>query len=191
MPHSWGRGSPIRFGSATAWSTCSPTGRFQMFSRNRAWSKQPFYGGYGLIAEDGLPKPAFNAFGCCTISAIERSATDSKSALVTRRNDGTLEIAAWNLFLPEDAGQPKNVTLALQGSAAKAHRATIYRLDATHGSLLAAYRAMGESGLLPIRSRLSSFAAPPQLPAPESKSIVGGQLTLMLPPQGFALIELR
>src|SRR3984957_8281997 len=24
--------------------------------------KQPFYGGYGLIAENGLPKPAFNAF---------------------------------------------------------------------------------------------------------------------------------
>ena len=24
--------------------------------------KRPFYGGYGLIAEDGLPKPAFNAF---------------------------------------------------------------------------------------------------------------------------------
>ena len=24
--------------------------------------KQPFYGGYGLIAEDDLPKPAFNAF---------------------------------------------------------------------------------------------------------------------------------
>jgi xylan 1,4-beta-xylosidase len=24
--------------------------------------KEPFYGGYGLIAEDGLPKPAFNAF---------------------------------------------------------------------------------------------------------------------------------
>ncbi len=24
--------------------------------------KQPFYGGYGLIAEDGLSKPAFNAF---------------------------------------------------------------------------------------------------------------------------------
>ena len=24
--------------------------------------KQPFYGGYGLIAEGGLPKPSFNAF---------------------------------------------------------------------------------------------------------------------------------
>ena len=24
--------------------------------------KTPFYGGYGLIAEDGIPKPAFNAF---------------------------------------------------------------------------------------------------------------------------------
>ena len=24
--------------------------------------KQPFYGGYGLIAENDLPKPAFNAF---------------------------------------------------------------------------------------------------------------------------------
>ena len=24
--------------------------------------KQPFYGGYGLMAEGGVPKPAFNAF---------------------------------------------------------------------------------------------------------------------------------
>ena len=24
--------------------------------------KTPFYGGFGLLAEDGIPKPAFNAF---------------------------------------------------------------------------------------------------------------------------------
>jgi xylan 1,4-beta-xylosidase len=152
--------------------------------------KQPFYGGYGLIAEDGLPKPAFNAFALLHHLGDERLATDSNSALVTRRNDGTLEIAAWNLFLPEDAGQPKNITLALKGSAAKAHRATIYRLDATHGSLLEAYRAMG-SPLSPNQQQIIELRRAAELPAPESKSVVGGQLTLLLPPQGFALIELR
>ena len=46
--------------------------------------KQPFYGGYGLIAEDGLPKPAFNALSCLHRLGEQRIALDSKSALVTR-----------------------------------------------------------------------------------------------------------
>src|SRR6202035_3458733 len=104
--------------------------------------KQPFYGGYGLIAEDGLPKPAFNAFTLLHRLGVERLANDSNAALVTRRSDGKLEIALWNLFLPEESGRPKTVTLVLKSSAT-AHRALVYRLDSTHGSLLAAYRAMG------------------------------------------------
>ena len=28
--------------------------------------KQPFYGGFGLVAEDGIPKPSFAAFESCT-----------------------------------------------------------------------------------------------------------------------------
>jgi len=45
--------------------------------------KQPFYGGYGLIAEDGIPKPAFNAFKLLHRLGNQRIAVDSKSALAT------------------------------------------------------------------------------------------------------------
>ena len=39
--------------------------------------QQPFYGGYGLIAEDELPKPAFNAFALLHRLGIERIEVDS------------------------------------------------------------------------------------------------------------------
>src|SRR5438874_4719189 len=66
--------------------------------------KQPFYGGYGLIAAGGLPKPAFNAFKLLHRLGTSRIAHSSSSVLVTRRDDGTLAIAVWNLVLPEEQG---------------------------------------------------------------------------------------
>lgn len=150
--------------------------------------KQPFYGGYGLIAEDGLPKPAFNAFKLLHRLGSQRLANDSNSVLVTRRSDGKLEIVVWNLFLPEAAGQPKNITLVLKKAAAR--RAFVYLLDSANGSLLDVYRAMG-SPVSPTSQQISELRRAAELPSPESKPLVHGQLTLELPPQGFALIELR
>jgi xylan 1,4-beta-xylosidase len=151
--------------------------------------KEPFYGGYGLIAEDGLPKPAFNAFKLLHRLGVQRLPNDSESALVTRRSDGTLVIAVWNLFLPEDQGAPKTVTLAIKGYSG-GHRARVYRLDATHGSLLAAYGEMGKP-VNPTSKQIAKLRQAAQLPAPELKSLPSGQLTLVLPPQGLALIELQ
>ncbi len=51
--------------------------------------KRPFYGGFGLLAEDGIPKPAFAAFELLHHLGEERLAVDSDSALVTRRKDGS------------------------------------------------------------------------------------------------------
>jgi xylan 1,4-beta-xylosidase len=151
--------------------------------------KEPFYGGFGLVAEDGLPKPSFNAFMLLHRLGNQRLANDSDSALVTRRSDGKLVIAIWNLFLPEDAGVPKTVTLAVQGRFG-VHRARVYRLDATHGSLLAAYRAMGKPAY-PTSQQVAELRQAGQLPPSELKSLVRGRLTLELPPQGLALIELE
>ena len=58
--------------------------------------KTPFYGGYGLIAEDDIPKPAFNAFKLLHKLGDERIQLDSESALLTRRKDGALVLAVWN-----------------------------------------------------------------------------------------------
>src|SRR5258708_33426519 len=100
--------------------------------------KQPLYGGYGLIAEDGLPKPAFNAFKLLHGLGNTRIALDSQSALVTRRDDGTIVMAVWNLFLPGASGLDKRAIITINGER-KNHRATVYRLDSTHGSLANAY----------------------------------------------------
>jgi len=151
--------------------------------------KEPFYGGFGLIAEDGLPKPSFNAFKLLHRLGVQRLPNDSQSALVTRRDDGRLVIAVWNLFLPEDQGVPKTVTLAVQGRDG-GHRARVYRLDATHGSLLAAYSAMGKPAY-PSSQQITELHQAAQLPAPELQSLTRGRLTLVLPPHGLALIELE
>src|SRR6202040_4456509 len=52
--------------------------------------KKPFYGGYGLVAEDGLPKPSFNAFKLLHRLGVERLPHDSQSQLVTPPNKGAV-----------------------------------------------------------------------------------------------------
>jgi xylan 1,4-beta-xylosidase len=151
--------------------------------------KQPFYGGFGLMAEGGLAKPAFNAFKLLHTLGQQRIAQDSNSAVVTRRADGTLVIAVWNLFLPEETGRPKTDTILIKGLPP--HRpARISRVDATHGSLLAAYDAMGKPAY-PTREQNVQLRRASQLPPPETRYFEHGALTIELPPQGLALIEVR
>ena len=63
--------------------------------------KNPFYGGFGLIAAGGIPKPAFNAFKLLHRLGQQRIDLNSNSALLTRRQDGTLvlgraaQVADW------------------------------------------------------------------------------------------------
>ena len=151
--------------------------------------KEPFYGGFGLLAERGLPKPAFNAFKLLHYLGNERIPVDSNIAIVTRRIDGSLVIALWNLFLPEEHGQTKQVSLSIRGLTGS-HHAVISRLDATHGSLLNAYEAMGrpQSPTLAEIERLREAA---QLGSPETQDVEGGQLFIALPPQGLAVIEIQ
>jgi xylan 1,4-beta-xylosidase len=151
--------------------------------------KQPFYGGYGLIAEDGLPKPSFYAFKLLHRLGEQRLENSSESALITRRQDGTLVMAVWNLFLPEDAGSPKTVTIKIIGPSAH-RRAFVYRLDSAHGSLLAAYKNMG-SPRNPTSRQIDELRHAAELPNPEIKALSRGQFTLTLPAQGLALIEFR
>ena len=151
--------------------------------------KEPFYGGFGLLAERGLPKPAFNAFKLLHYLGSERIPVDSNDAIVTRRIDGSLVIALWNLFLPEERGHAKQVALSIRGLTGS-HHAVISRVDDTHGSLLNAYEAMGrpQSPTLAEIERLREAA---QLGSPETQDVEGGQLMITLPPQGLAVIEIQ
>jgi xylan 1,4-beta-xylosidase len=150
--------------------------------------KKPFYGGYGLVAAYDLPKPAFNAFKMFHMLGDTKLSATGDDILATKRADGTLAIALWNLATVRSETKPKDVTLQLNSSRAK--HATIYRLDADHGSLLKTYAAMG-SPIYPTRDQLDKLKEAAKLPAPESATVKNGRLQLHLEPEALLLIELR
>ncbi len=151
--------------------------------------KKPFYGGYGLIAEDNLPKPAFNAFKLLHKLGDVRIALDSDSALLTRRQDGAMAMAVWNLFLPEQEGEPKSVTIVVDGMKRKTP-VLVSRLDASHGSLLAAYVQMG-SPVYPTPQQIAELRQAAELPPPQKMHFANGKLDLVIPPQGLVLLEFK
>ncbi len=150
--------------------------------------KKPFYGGYGLIAAYDLPKPAFNAFKMFHMLGDTKISATGDDILATKRADGTLAIALWNLATVRDQTKPKDVTLQINSS--RARHASIYRLDADHGSLLKAYAAMG-SPIYPTRQQLDQLKAAAKLPPPENASVKNGRLQLHLEPEALLLIEVR
>jgi len=151
--------------------------------------KQPFYGGYGLLAAGNLPKPAYNAFKLLHKLGDQRIAVDSTSALVTKRADGTLVLAVWNLFLPEEPGEPKQVTLTFKGLKGR-HHAIVSRLDESHGSLLGLYQRMGKPRY-PTQEQLTELRQAAVLPAAEEAQLKDNHITLQLPPHGLALVEIQ
>jgi len=98
-------------------------------------------------------------------------------------------IAVWNLFMPDEQGAPKDVIIALTG-ASGLHKALISRLDETHGSLLSLYDSMGRPRY-PTPRQLQELRQAAELPPGEEKEVQHGKITVRLPPQGLAVIEIR
>jgi xylan 1,4-beta-xylosidase len=150
--------------------------------------KTPFYGGFGLIAVDDIPKPAFAAFQLLHQLGDQRIAVDSDSALLTKRKDGTLVLAVWNYAPPGQGGSSKTVTLELKGT--KARQTVISRVDHEHGDVRPLYERMG-SPRYPTSKQIQELRHASELPAPEVRALKNGTFTLTLPPQGLAVIELK
>jgi xylan 1,4-beta-xylosidase len=156
--------------------------------------KTPFYGGYGLVAEDGIPKPAFDDFALLHELGDERLPARSDDVLATRRKDGTLVIAAWNLVEPgaqgtDKTGTDKTITLDLENIAAGA-RAVIRRVDGAHGDTLDAWKKMG-SPAYPTRAQIEMLRKASETGPPETREIRQHQLTLTVPPMGLAAVEIH
>jgi len=165
--------------------------------------KTPFYGGYGIVAEDGIPKPAYDAFMLLHELGDERLEAPRDQALVTRRKDGTLVMAVWNLVEPDTQGADKTVTIDVYGVGPlqtqavhgvpfeiKTTRAVVRRLDAAHGDTLAAWKKMG-SPAYPTEDQVEELRKASELGPPEEMPIKGHRLTLTLPPMGLAVIEVQ
>jgi xylan 1,4-beta-xylosidase len=161
--------------------------------------RTPFYGGFGLMAADSIPKPAFNAFAMFHRLGTQRLKLDSDSALATRTPGGALAIALWNYAPPAgtgaaytpppaNPGPTKSFTLKLTNVAPNAP-IKIWRLDADHGNVVKAFDAMGRPPF-PTRQQITALRTAGQPSPPESATLRAGALSLSIPPQGLVLITI-
>ena len=151
--------------------------------------KTPFYGGFGILAERSIPKAAFNDFALLHQLGETRLDVASNSVLVTRSKDSSLVIAAWNLFLPEDSGPPKTITLHFNGTA-HASRARVTIVDNDHGSPLPSFEKLGKPAS-PTNAQIQQLRRAAAMPQAQNLTIANGSLTLTLQPHALALIEVK
>ena len=150
--------------------------------------KTPFYGGYGLIAERGIPKAAYNAFALLHLLGNERLPLEANWALATKRADGSLAIAAWNYAAPEEQGRPIDVELKVAG-ASRLSKLRIHIVDRDHGSALTAWESMGRPSS-PSREQIGVLRNAAKLPTVEQRAFHAREtIHLHLEPKALAVIE--
>ena len=145
--------------------------------------KTPFYGGFGLIAEGGIPKAAFNTFAMLHRLGDRRMQPELSDALVTKRTDGTLVAAVWNYAAPSDTGAERRVHVRVNGWSSTA-RFHVEIVDPSHGSALAAWRAIG-SPRFPTQKQYEYLKQSATVTQKLNDS------SFILPAQGLALIEVQ
>ena len=151
--------------------------------------KQPFYGGFGLIAAGGIPKPSFYALQLLHRLGDQRIENSNPDVLVTKADHGRVIVAVWNLVNPGTTGAPKTVKLDFKGVDAGGV-VSIRRLDDKHGDTLGLYRKMG-SPRYPTQDQIDDLRQQSTLPDAEFEDLTDGSLTLDLPVNGLAVVQVR
>ncbi len=155
---------------------------------------EPFNGSFGLRAEFGINKPSYYDFALLHKLGEQRLANPSHNVLVTRRADGSLAIAVWNIVDPTpdphlDQHPTREITLVLKGVPARA-QVTARRVDATHGNPLPDYKAMG-SPQYPTPAQVAQLNSASALPPPEHLQLQSGELHLTLGTNALVLIDVQ
>jgi xylan 1,4-beta-xylosidase len=150
---------------------------------------KPFVGMFGLRAEGGINKPSFYDFALMHQLGNQRLANESKNVLVTRRQNGDLAIAAWNLVDPDKQGGPTSMDLTISHVRPDAE-VSIQRVDDDHGNPLKKFAALG-SPLYPTPEQVKEMNTASTLPAPEQAKLKNGKLSLQLAKNALLLITIR
>lgn len=148
--------------------------------------REPFYGGFGTIAAGGIKKPSYYGYALLHMLGEERLANDA-NLLVTRRKDGALVVAVWNVVDPDKKGAEQSLALQFQNVPPNG-RVVIHRVDATHGNVLPTYEAMGKPRY-PTMKQIEELNQAAALGEPEKTFLKDGQLQIKVPVNGLAVME--
>jgi xylan 1,4-beta-xylosidase len=163
--------------------------------------RSPFYGGFGLLAANSIPKPSLNAFRTLHKLGDQRISVASESALATTTANGGLAVALWDYAPPTGtgatytmptgpAGPAKTFDLELKNVPANAS-VQLWRVDDDHGNVLKAFDAMGRpAGDLTQEQVIKLRAAGEMAPA-EHIHLKQGKLQVTVPAHGLALVVIE
>ena len=161
--------------------------------------RKPFYGGFGLIAEDDIPKAAFNAFAILHKLGTTRLDPEARSALVTRTSSGNVAIALWNYAPPDGTGprytpppatrQVRTFTITIRGVSPSA-RGELWRVDDRHSNVLQAFDAMGRPRW-PTPAQIRELRGAGRLAPPQQVKLKGGRIQVAVPQHGLFLLRLN
>jgi xylan 1,4-beta-xylosidase len=151
--------------------------------------RQPFHGGFGLIAAGGIFKPSYVAFELLHKLGTVRLQQDDPDTLVTRRNDGAVVLALWNLIDPGATGGPLRINLRF-AHVKRSAQARLLRLDALHSDAFAAYEKMG-SPQYPTQSQIQTLRKDAELHPAEVLNMRNGEVQLQLLENELAILILK
>jgi xylan 1,4-beta-xylosidase len=149
----------------------------------------------------GIARPSFNTYKLLHALGEERIAAQGP-ALASRRRDGSIAALVWNLAEAKQAagipgatnervveGKTKRLDVRLVGARAGA-RVHVRFVDQERGSPMPAWRQMG-SPQYPTLSQIAALRAAAEIaPATMMRLDRTGAISLQLPPEGVALVEL-
>ena len=158
-------------------------------------------GGWGMLAQRNIPRPSFNTYKLLHRLGRRRLAATGP-ALASRTNEGAAALV-WNLAEVKQpsgipgmgnqrivSGERKNLQVRLMGARPGAAVRISY-VDQERGSPLPKWRELG-SPQYPKKDEIEQIRRSAELASPEMRRLdKQGMLTLDLPPEGVALIELK
>jgi xylan 1,4-beta-xylosidase len=159
------------------------------------YPRATFVGGFGLITNDGLPKPGYHAYtllhrlGDTEVPAMrqEGDAADTQLGRLdcwAARGTGASQILLSNYVPPALDGArlpPRDVVAQLTGLPPDSRwRLTEYRIDAEHANPLVAWEALGRPES-PSRAQLADLRAAAELRPADARTVQadgGGEVSL-------------
>jgi xylan 1,4-beta-xylosidase len=159
--------------------------------------RTPFYGGFGLLAANNIPKPTLNIFRALHKLGDRRIALDSDSALASTTAAHGLVLALWNYAPPVGTGATYTKPSGPAGPAKAFHLeiknapssdVTIWRVDEDHGNVLKAFDAMGRPTTSLTRDQIAKLQAAGAMAPPEHTRLNHGTLDITIPAHGLAVL---
>jgi xylan 1,4-beta-xylosidase len=157
-------------------------------------------GGWGMLAQRSIPRPAFNTYKL--LHRLGRTRLAASGSVLASRTDRGVAALIWNLAeVKQPSGVPgaaskrivegsaKRINVKLQGARPGATVKISY-VDQERGSPLPKWRALG-SPQYPTREQTVEIRKSAELAPPETMRLDrNGAIAVNLPPEGVALIEL-